>query len=298
MAGEELAVESGPGGGRTCLILGIDSGDWPWIEQQTSLLKAIAAAVTGAMKQEQGRGIERHSQAADRDASTVSRTRKIVHEINNPLGIIKNYLKVLTLRTDDQAPGQKELRIINEEINRVAGLVKSLTAPSEKVPIQFETVDVNAAIMDIITLFRNGLPEKTTIRLNQDLDARIPAIVANRNWLKQALMNLLKNAMEAMPDGGSIDVSTRIQRGIPLHADRHEAANHIKISICDDGPGIDERIENDLFKPHVTSKTDHDGLGLSIVHEAITHLSGSLVCESAPGRGTCFHIELPAGNHG
>ena len=222
----------------------------------------------------------------------------MAHEINNPLGIIKNYLKVLTLRTGDQASGKKELRIINEEINRVAGLVKSLTAPSEKVPIHLETVDVNAAIMDIITLFRNGLPEKTAIRLNQDLDARIPAIFANRDWLKQALMNLLKNAMEAMPEGGSIHVSTRMQRGIPLHADRQEAANHIKISICDDGPGIDERIENDLFKPHVTSKTDHDGLGLSIVHEAMTHLNGSLVCESAPGRGTCFHIELPAGNHG
>jgi signal transduction histidine kinase len=157
---------------------------------------------------------------------------------------------------------------------------------------------VNATITDILRLFRESLPGSSAIRLNQDLDTSIPAITSNRDRLKQALINLLKNAMEAMPDGGTIRVSARMLRAPSRPVGNKERAGHIKISICDDGPGIDEAIKNDLFKVNVTSKTGHDGLGLSIVHEAVTQLKGSLLCESFPGRGTCFHIELPAGDNG
>ena len=293
-----MPVRSGTGHGRTVLLLGIDAGDRVWVEQQTTLLKAIVGAVAGALERERQRCDQKNSQTADRVASIVSQTRKIVHEINNPLSIIKNYLKVLTLRTDEKPSGKDELRIIDEEINRITGLIKSLTAPSEKIPINLETVDVNATIIDILGLLRESLPGNTSIRLNQNLDAQIPEIASDRNRLKQALINLLKNAMEAMPDGGTIHVSTRMLGGSPGPAGNKNEAGHIKISVCDDGPGIDERIKNDLFKPNVTSKAGHEGLGLSIVHEAVTHLKGSLLCESAPGRGTCFHIELPAGDNG
>jgi signal transduction histidine kinase len=293
-----MPVRSGTGDCTAVLILGIDASDRPWVEQQTMLLQAIVAAVAGALEREQQRYDQRNRQAADRVASAVSKTRKIVHEINNPLSIIKNYLKVLTLRSGETPSGNDELRIIDEEINRVAGLIKSLTSPSEMMPINIESVDVNATIIDILRLMRESLPANTSIRLNQDLDARIPVIPSDRNRLKQALINLLKNAMEAMPDGGTIHVITRMLRSSPRHAGEKDEAGHIKISICDDGPGIDERIKNDIFEPNVTSKTGHDGLGLSIVHEAVTHLKGSLLCESAPGRGTCFHIELPAASNG
>ncbi|WP_319405556.1 HDOD domain-containing protein [uncultured Desulfosarcina sp.] len=293
-----MPVRSGTGHGTAVLLLGIDAGDRTWVEQQTTLLKAIVAAVAGAMERERQRCDQKNSQATDRIESIESKTRKIVHEINNPLSIIKNYLKVLTLRTDEKSSGKNELRIIDEEISRVTGLIKALTSPSDKIPVNLETVDVNATITDILSIFHESLPKKTSIRLSSDLDAHIPVIASDRDRLKQALINLLKNAMEAMPDGGTIQVSTRMVKSSPGHIDDKEEAGHIKISVCDDGPGIDERIKNDLFKPNVTSKTGHDGLGLSIVHEAVTRLKGSLVCESAPGGGTCFHIELPAGGSG
>ncbi|MCB2145660.1 MAG: HDOD domain-containing protein [Deltaproteobacteria bacterium] len=293
-----MPVRSGTGHGTAVLLLGIDASDRAWVEQQTTLLKSIVAAVAGALERERQRCDQKNSQAADRVASIESKTRKIVHEINNPLSIIKNYLKVLTLRTDEKLSEKDELRIIDEEINRVTGLIKALTSPSDKIPINLETVDVNATITDILSIFHESLPQKASIRLSPDLDAHIPVIPSDRNRLKQALINLLKNAMEAMPDGGTIHVSTRMLRSSPGHAGNQDEAGHIKISVCDDGPGIDERIKNDLFKPNVTSKTGHDGLGLSIVHEAVTRLKGSLVCESAPGRGTCFHIELPAADSG
>ncbi len=292
-----LPFPSGTHGARGCLLLGVDAGDWPLLHEQANLLTSIATAVAGALERERRQKEQTNRQTADRFASTLARTRKIVHEINNPLSIIKNYLKVLALRTDENPSGIDEIRIINEEINRVAGLIKSLTSPSERVTHRFETVDVNATLADIMGLFRESLSGERTIRLNQDLDTRIPAIDSDRDLLKQALMNLLKNAAEAMADGGAITVSTRMLTAPPRHAGHSDTMGHIKISVCDDGPGIDEQIKRKLFTPYVTSKTGHDGLGLSIAHEAVSQLKGSLLCESDPGRGTCFFIELPVGRN-
>ena len=162
----------------------------------------------------------------------MSKTSKIVHEINNPLSVIKNYLKVLTLRTDDHSSARNELRIIDEEINRVSRLIKSLTSPSGSLPIDLEPVDVNATIADILGLFREGLPANTSIHLTQDLDARLPAIPSNRDRLKQALINLLKNAMEAVSDGGSIWVRTRLLNTVLATEDSPAYENTIRISVC------------------------------------------------------------------
>ena len=292
-----VPVRPGINNNGTCLILGVDDDDWPWIEQQATRLTAITAAVAGALEREHRKHGRIRSRIDDQVAPTVARTRKIVHEINNPLSIIKNYLKVLTLRADEKSSGMDELRIIDEEINRVTGLIKSLTSPTENIPSHLETLDVNAVIADILGLFRKSLPGGTAIRLDQDLDTRLPVIVSDRNRLKQALINLLKNAMEAMPGGGTIRVSTSMLSVAPRQIGSKDETGHIKISVCDNGPGIDEGIKNKLFKPNVTSKTGHEGLGLSIVHEAVTHLKGFLLCESITGRGTCFHIELPTGEN-
>jgi len=285
-------------GAAPLLVLGLDAGDWPWVERQTTLLTAIATAVAGALESAQHRAEQGNRQAAERTASAVLKTRKIVHEINNPLSIIKNYLNVLTLNAGENRSAKSELHIIEDEIDRITELIKTLISPSETIPINRETVDVNATVTDILRMFRESLPGNTAIRLHENLDTHIPVIPSDRNRLKQALINLLKNAMEAIHDEGTIQVSTRMMRGSPGHVGDKDEAGHIRISVCDDGPGIDEGIINELFKPNVTSKTDHDGLGLSIVHEAVTHLKGSLLCDSTPGRGTCFHIELPADDNG
>jgi signal transduction histidine kinase len=282
--------------GGACLIMGIDNSDWPYIEQRQPLLTAIAAGVGASMQRTDRLKPRIDGSTADHPIPNMARTRKIVHEISNPLSIIKNYLSVFARRTGDPST-RDELRIINEELNRVAELIKSLTAPSAPATRNLEPVDVNAVILDIVELFRDGLPPTPAIALDPDLDDSLPKIASDRNRLKQVLMNLLKNAMEAMPDGGTIQVRTRAvdRDGRPLGDS--DSVRRIKISVCDDGPGVDEGIKNDLFNPHVTSKTGHDGLGLTIVHETVSHLKGSLQLESTPGLGTCFHIELPTGSN-
>jgi signal transduction histidine kinase/HD-like signal output (HDOD) protein len=287
-------LSGGPG---ACLLLGIEAAEWPWVQKQTTLLHAIVAAVDNALTRCDRPAGRSKALSMGGDKQPSSRTRKIVHEINNPLSIIKNYLKVLARRTDEKEAVADGIRIIDEEINRVATLVRSLTAPPEGLPGQMKGVDVNAEIKDILNMLRDGLAGETTLRFDQDLDPRLTEIDTDRDRLKQALINLLKNAMEAMPDGGTITVKTRILRGRPLHTDRSSEKSWFKISVCDDGPGIDEEIQNALFQPHVTSKNGHDGLGLAIVREAMADLNGFLLCESVPGRGACFHMEIPeAGN--
>jgi signal transduction histidine kinase len=288
-------IQASTKGKASILIVGIDRPDWPWIESQMNLLTTIVGAVAAALDRISPPDGHRSGPPSPELASMTSRTRKIVHEINNPLSIIKNYLKVLTLRNDEQASDTHELRIINEEINRVSDLLKSLTLPVGSVPLNVAAVDINATIKDMVRLITESISNTTDIRLIQDLDENLPAITSDRNRLKQALMNLLKNATEAIPHGGTIRVSTRLLKAAVRATDGDPTGSRIKISVCDDGPGIDERIKNDLFKPHVTSKTDHNGLGLSIVEETVNHLDGTLVCESTPGEGTCFHIELPTG---
>ncbi|MFO7714098.1 HDOD domain-containing protein [Desulfosarcina sp.] len=296
LLGLPLATDTRNGGG--CLLLGIDESDRPMLREQKNLLRSIAAAVAGALQREHRQQEQINHQTENRHAFNLTRTRKIVHEINNPLSVIKNYLKVLTLQGDEHRSGMDEIRIIRDEIDRVAGLIRSLTSPSVMLSQPIEPVDVNATIADIMRLFRESLPGKKSVRLDQDLDERIPVIDSNRNLLKQALMNLLKNATEAVPDDGTIAVSTRMLPDPRRHTGHGDGMGCIKISICDNGPGIDQKLQAQLFSPYVTSKTGHDGLGLSIAHEAVLHLKGSLICESAPGRGTCFFIKLPVGDHG
>jgi putative nucleotidyltransferase with HDIG domain len=281
-----------------CLILGINAHEWPRLQKQTHLLQTIAAAVTVSLGRQRPLQRQMDRRVTDGSGSADARTRKIVHEINNPLSIIKNYLKVLRLKVGKNASDIDEIHIIDEEINRVAGLIKSLTVPAEAAANPFEPLDVNALIGDLLALLRSSFSATRTIRLKQELDKRIPSIATDRNLLKQVLWNLLKNAAEAMPEEGSITINSRLISALPEHAGDDGRTGKIRISVCDDGPGIDDAIKARLFMPNVTSKSGHDGLGLAIAHEAAMQLRGSLRCESAAGRGTCFFLDLPTGEDG
>ncbi len=294
-----LPLRAGFGEDGGCLLLGLDRGEAPLPDDALDTLIRMVNAVAAKLARIRQRHEATERQVAERLSSTRTRTRKIVHEINNPLSIIKNYLNVLAAGRDGDASQGRELRIIEEEINRVAGLARALAASSQETPEPLDVVDVNAIIVDMLSLLQNSYAHHAeAIRLSHDLDDQIPTITADRNLLKQALLNLVKNAAEAMSDGGTVCLSTRLLSGIPNEAPGQPAGSLIRIRICDDGPGIDRQIREDLFRPFVTSKQGHDGLGLSIVKEAVGQLNGSLRCEAAPGRGTCFIIELPVSGNG
>ena len=230
---------------------------------------------------------------AERMAAVSMAARKVAHEINNPLGIITNYLTTMSLKfaKDDEIQG--ELGVIGEEISRISSMVNQMDMFSQSAFTRLEKTDVNIVLGDLVHLIRPSLFKPAGLTLTFRPDNNLPGIMASRDALKQVIINLLKNSAEAMADGGSATVTTarvakdQYETGVP-------PADGIEIVFEDTGPGLPEVIKQNLFKPFVTTKdSGHSGLGLSIVQKTVQELGGSISCESKVEEGTRFTIYFP-----
>lgn len=224
-------------------------------------------------------------------------TDKVIHEVNNPLAIIKNYIETLSLKLPDRHPAQDELVVIGEEMNRVSELLDRLKSFSNPVIGGFEPVDINQLCQSILEILKKSILLPKQIEASISMDSEIPHIKTDRNGIKQVFINLVKNASEAMETGGRISVSTRFlpQSAKIMIDEKKRIPGSVEIVIADNGPGIDETIRKTLFDPYVTTKKGgtNSGLGLSIVHSIVRDLNGTIRCESKPGKGTRFIITLP-----
>jgi len=224
-------------------------------------------------------------------------TDKVIHEINNPISIIKNYIETLGLKLPDKHPAQTELSVIGEEMNRVAGLLDRLRSFSRPRIEGFESVDMNHLCQSILDILKKSILMPKQIEASLHLDPELPKIKTDPNGLKQILINLVKNASEALGKGGKITVSTRFlaESAKIMIDEKKRIPGSIEIEVADDGPGIDEMIRETLFDPYTTTKarTSNSGLGLSIVHSIVKELNGRIRCLSEKGKGTRFIITLP-----
>jgi HD-like signal output (HDOD) protein/signal transduction histidine kinase len=214
-------------------------------------------------------------------------SRRVVHEVNNPLSIIKNYLSVLDSKLARQEPVATEMSVLNEEIDRVGQLIGSLAElkPQETGP---RPLDVAKVVDDVVRLFRAGqfVPASVQIATAMGEDARL--VEGDADLLKQILVNLVKNAVEALSaSGGRIEI---VNRGI-VHRER---TLYVELAVTDTGPGLAPEVMANLFsKVRSTKDGAHRGLGLSIVHGLVKKLNGQIACRSGRG-GTAFEILLPA----
>jgi HD-like signal output (HDOD) protein/signal transduction histidine kinase len=220
-------------------------------------------------------------------------SRRVVHEVNNPLSIIKNYLSVLDSKLERQEPVGGELSILNEEIDRVGQLINGLTEIQPEAAAQAgapsaPTADVARVTGDVLRLFRTT----DFVPANVELEASVPddgaRIEGDPDLLKQILVNLVKNAIEALAaPGGRIEI---VSRG---HVYR-ERRLYLELVVSDTGPGLSREVLANLFSAVKSSKEgQHHGLGLSIVHGLVKKLNGQIGCRSGLG-GTSFEILLPA----
>jgi HD-like signal output (HDOD) protein/signal transduction histidine kinase len=211
-------------------------------------------------------------------------SRRVVHEVNNPLSIIKNYLSVLDTKLARREPVVGEMSILNEEIDRVGALINGLAdlQPSDGNRV----TDVARVVDDVLRLFRatDFVPASVQILVRmQDEPAEIEG---DADILKQILVNLVKNAIEALPDGGRIEIANR------GHVNR-ERRLYLELVIGDNGPGLSTEVLANLFTPVRSNKEGkHHGLGLSIVHSLVKKLDGMITCRSGKA-GTTFEILLP-----
>ncbi|MDP1703653.1 MAG: HDOD domain-containing protein, partial [Sulfurimicrobium sp.] len=269
------------------MVFGLSRAQLAQIKKQHKLVSmfaqqsALAVVALNAINEQETR-IKYEVMASNR-----TRARQIVHEANNPLGVIRNYIKLLSVRLPKEDPAQEDLKIIKEEIDRVTRIFRIISVAAETEANPQEELNVNDVIQNLCRIFFEALFAQHQVTVQTQFDPALPSIVTDRDKLIQILINLMKNAVEAMQNGGTLLISTH--GGI-----ERSGRGYIEIALKDDGPGIPAEVMKNLFKPVATSKgAGHAGLGLSIVNSTVDELDGKIFCQSNEISGTVFQILLP-----
>lgn len=253
--------------------------------KELSILKEKYSLIQLLLK-EIGKKYSAIHSAEDPEASiSLTDFNKIVHEVKNPLTIINNYLYILGKKLEVDHPAKEEIDFIKEEIERV-GTIFTKARNREQYVSGAKNTDINKLLDELDNFFKNSLYLEKSISTKRDLDTNIPLLQCPENKLKQVFINIIKNAVEALPNTGSIEIASRdncFQNGNQF----------VEISIKDNGPGIPVEVLKKLFRPVESTKKGHSGLGLFIVSDLIKEMSGSISCYSSQENGTEFKILLP-----
>ncbi len=211
--------------------------------------------------------------------------RRVVHEVNNPLAIIKNYLEVLDDKLTRQEPVAGEIGVLHEEIERIGHIMGEWVGDAPAAPAGM--ADINLAINKLVVLLRDSKFMPSSVELVTRLPAQPCEVEGSADTLKQILLNLVKNAVEVLPRGGRIDIVNNGQ--VP----RNGRLFYV-VCVSDNGPGIPTEHRSKLFSPVQSSKPGSNrGIGLSIVQGLVKKLGGSIACVSTTTKGTMFEICLP-----
>lgn len=236
-----------------------------------------------------------HALVRDSDQETQHRLAlrmvyNLAHELRNPLAGLRGAAQLLEHKLHDPALTEFT-RIIIAEADRLGTLVSGLLGP-EKLPHK-RVLNVHRSIEHVRRLV--AASQSNRIRIDQDYDPSVPRVKVDADQLVQALLNVLRNACEALDEqGGTIRLRTRVMHNVVIAGRAHRLC--ARISVIDNGPGISaDQIER-VFFPMVSGRPDHSGLGLAIARSLISANHGRIDCTSRPGR-TEFMIDLPVADH-
>jgi signal transduction histidine kinase len=227
-------------------------------------------------------------------AATGAIAAHIGHEVNNPLSIIKNYLKIVegklarpAPQPEDMESARRSLEVIEEEIDRIARIVAQLRQVARPSTPEIGPIDLSAEIMKLTDLF-HGTLQKRDIELTMELDDGLGTVHANSDSLRQILINLARNAMDAMEEKGSGKLTIRTRRA-PNVSDMYW------IEVADTGTGIPRELLSRIFDPFFTTKGEGKGtgLGLSVSFALAQAMGGTIEVETKSGLGTTMRVILP-----
>ncbi|MBD2845604.1 PAS domain-containing protein [Paenibacillus sp. IB182496] len=232
------------------------------------------------------RSLEEQVQRSDRLSMIGQIAAGTAHEIRNPLTAIKGFLQMFksTLREKglDKEYGYTEIMLT--EIDRINALVNEFLLLSKPKDVSYDLVELATVLREIMPIVSNeALLHGITV--NYDAQAWLPLVVADREMLKQVFLNICKNGIEAMGEGGALTVSGRVER-------EYGFSRWVNIDIHDNGPGIPAAVADKIFDPFVTTKQNGTGLGLSVC-QRIVHDLGGVIRVSSKGGGTTFTVSLP-----
>jgi two-component system nitrogen regulation sensor histidine kinase GlnL len=211
--------------------------------------------------------------------------RNLAHEIRNPLGGIRGSAQLLERELPD-AELREYTQVIVKEADRLQILMDRMLTP-HRLP-QISSVNIHEVLERVRSLILAEFPDG--IRIRRDYDTSLPDLSGDREQLIQAILNVARNAAQAMNGKGEIHLVTRIARSITLSKQRYRHA--VQVEIIDNGPGVPQHLREKIFYPLISGRDEGTGLGLSLAQNFINQHHGIIEFDSAPGR-TRFTIVLP-----
>jgi PAS domain S-box-containing protein len=221
-------------------------------------------------------------QVSERLAALGKITAGVAHEVKNPLNSMRLWLENLkeSLPPDQDPAAQQAVQVLDKEIDRLDAVVKRFLDFTRPVEVKLESTSLTDLLKDVMSVAQPQL-QKAGVTVEESLGAGVPEVWADRDLLKQAVLNLILNAVDAMPNGGELRLMLR-RRG--------ELA---EISVSDTGKGIPPENRQKIFQLFFTTRPGGSGIGLATTFRIVQLHNGSIDFQSEAGRGTTFRIELP-----
>jgi len=238
------------------------------------------------------RELEEAVRRADRLSMLGTLAAGLAHEIKNPLGGIKGAAQLLALELKGNDQVAEYTKVMIREADRVNGIIEELMDLAHPRPAAWSEVDLTRALNDIV-LFQKEAHRGHDIEFKLTLDPSIPPISGDENLLTRLLLNLIKNAGEAVARQGRIEIRSRISSDMHLTRPGTRPVPFVEVDIIDNGCGIPAENLDQVFTPFFTSKSTGSGLGLSICQKIVTEHQGFMKISSAPAEGTRVRVALP-----
>lgn len=229
----------------------------------------------------QVRNLEEQLRKTERLAELGTLASGMAHEIGTPMNVILGRAELLMRKTPDET-AKRGLQTIVTQVERITKIMNQLLSFARKRPVERRPIDLSIVIKDILEVFQERM-KSLNIQTQININPPVPEVFADPDQMSQVLLNLILNACQAMPDGGTIRIG--LQSRFP----------NLELTIADSGDGIPRENVSRLFDPFFTTKPvgEGTGLGLTVVHGIIQEHEGSITVDSEPGKGATFHIFLP-----
>jgi two-component system NtrC family sensor kinase len=281
------------------VIEAINKRDGVFGERDREMLEALAASAAIALENARLYQAEREqthrlkeSQTrlihAEKMSALGRLAASLTHEINNPLQALRSGLTLIQAEVTEGAdPVEvvRDLQLIDQEVKRISDLMLRLREFSRPVRLETRPIDLHALLETILNLTGKQM-QRHQIQARVERDPNLPVMMASSDQLTQVFMNLVLNAIDAMPGGGLLTISTAAERS---PADFPT----VRVAVTDTGVGIAPDVLPRVFEPFYTTKKDGTGLGLAISFEIVKSLGGEITVASQPGAGTTFTVVLP-----
>jgi signal transduction histidine kinase len=260
------------------------------LELLSTLANQAAVAIENARLYQNLKQSQDTLRRADRLSSLGLLTAGLAHEIRNPLVAIRTFTQLLPERYEDAEFRNGFQSLALKEVDRICGLITDLLSFARPSRPNVAQEDMNNVIDGIARILDTQAKEKS-VELVRDFAPNLPKVWIDREQMKQVFMNLIFNGIQAMNDGGTITISTRLFTPEATE----QSPSFVQVEVKDTGVGIPNENLEHIFDPFFTSKDEGSGLGLSISHQIVQEHGGYVTVESKVGKGTSFLVNIPTG---